>query len=184
MSWEFVEDLTNIEPVSTGRPPTVSGPYKVKVGPTEMTQSAAGNDRVRWTNLVLDGDFAGCEIFDGINLPNFDDEKTNKFIRSLWVNFLVAIGNPKKKVQKKLKIAPKLMDGKTGYIQFTTKEDAGGEYSSVHWITKSQYEALKKAAPAPEDVELEEVNTGTNVEEFEDDDDDDDDDDPLDALDI
>ncbi len=177
MSWEFEEDFTNTDPVSNGRPPNVSGPYHVKIGTTDLVTTSNGNDRVRWTNLVLDGDFTGCEIFDGINIPNTGDDKKDNFIRSLWISVLTSLGHSKKKLQKKLKISPKLLEGKDGYIQYTTKEDAGKDYAGVHWITKSQYDQLSKPQAEPKGVKLE------NTPDF-DDDDDDDDDDPLDALDI
>jgi len=177
MSWEFTEDFTTTEPVSTGQPPSVSGPYHVKIGSTELKTNDNGNQRVRWTNRVLDGEFAGCDIYDGISVPSESHKDGGAFARSLWVNLLVNLGHPKKKVQKKLKIAPKYLEGKTGYIQFITKEDAGGDYADVKWISKAQYDQLSKPQAEPKGVTLE------STPDF-DDDDDDDDDDPLDALDI
>lgn len=185
MSWEFEEeqDFTSTEPVSTGKPPNVSGAYHVKIGSSELAETEAGNERVRWTNTVLDGPFKSCEIFDGINLPTFDKAKTNKFMRSLWMNVWISVGHDKKKAQKYKKIKSKYIDGKSGYILFTTKEDTGTDFSEVQWITKAQYDKLDKPEARPEGFEDEpEGDDGDTDFEDDDDSDDGDDGDPLDDL--
>jgi len=170
MSWEFTEDLSNSEPVSLGRPPDISGVYRVKIpkGTSEKYKTDSGNDRIRWGDLVMTGDYKGCEIFDGINIPNMGSEKSNAFIRRLWVNLHLALGKSKKKIQKKLKINSKAIEDIEFWIYYTTRQDTGSDFGEVKHLTEGQAQKLLKANGVPvKNVELE----------------DDDDEDPLDALD-
>jgi len=174
--WSFEEDFTHSEPVSTGRPPSVSGAYHVRIGVSEVKTSDSGNDRVRWTDTILEGDFAGCEIFDGISIPSASHKDGGDFARRLWVNLLVSVGNDRKKVQKKLKINKKKIEGKECWILYTTKEDTGGDYAEVQHITKARYDKLDKPEAKPEGFKQD-----TGGSDFPDDDDGDDGD-PLDDI--
>jgi hypothetical protein len=142
MSWEIEEDFSDTTPAVTrlGQSPPVSMPFEVTVDETEMRETRAGNKRVAMY-MVATGPtgFEGYEFMDGLNVPEGPHADLQ---RRFWVTTLISLGHNASKLKKKLKISPSTIEGKTGYVYFTTKEDAGSEYYDVKWLTKKQYDKL------------------------------------------
>ena len=143
MSWKVEADFSSASELNAP-PPREDGVYKVRIGPSELTTTGNGRQRVRWTNIVTDGPYAGCGIWDGLMLPNTGVEKSDKFFRDQWFTLGRALGIAAAKLHKLKTLSPKLIEGKEMYVKFVSAK-VQGAYNEVSHLPSNLVEAAQHA---------------------------------------
>jgi hypothetical protein len=138
MTWNAQVDASTV--YAFANEPTKAGVFKVKVGTSEQVTSNAGNPRVKFTSTVMEGEFKGCQIDDGLNLEPWDK------VRGFWGMFLVSTGVPrtglKAAIEKNKGLSPKLIDNKVAYVRFEPADrEVGKRYAKKDWVPAVVYEA-------------------------------------------
>jgi len=164
-SWSYEIDTSTAKVMSES--PKKKGIYKVKIGVTEHYVTDAGNDRIRWNATVEEGEFKGYTISEGINIP----KDSSDFANTVWVTFLASLGHDPAKLKKgKLKLSPKMIEGRTGYCDYTPSIGRGS-YPDKKWVLKNMYDMaqarqklIAAQAPSAEEEAPEAPVNGTDVD--------------------
>lgn len=143
MSWQVDADFSSAGELNAP-PPREDGVYRVRIGPSELTTTSSGKQRVRWTNTVTEGPSAGCGIWDGLMLPTTGVEKSDKFFRDQWFTLGRALGISAAKLRKLKTLSPKLIEGKEMYVKFVSAK-VQGAYSEVTHLPPNLVEAAQHA---------------------------------------
>jgi hypothetical protein len=162
----FEDDFSGASTVLSGEPIKHSGPFKILVGTPDLGESSNGNPRVNLPFEVLEDPSGrgqeGCTFRTGQNVPA-GEPKTKRFQQGLWLNILESMGHDVKQLKKKFKLTLGMIENKTAYIIFKTKEDAGGEYAKADFITRKQYEKYAERIRAK--AAAGELDMGADTEE-------------------
>jgi len=138
MSFKFQADFTGKTPAGMGAPRD-KGPYKIRVIKAEQRETRAGKPRAFFTLQVMDSNYAGSTIFDGINIPR--DQQEAEKLAPFWLAMLTSLGKPLAKLQRKITISEKSILGNEGFVHYTPPVGEGS-YAQVKWISGDMYETL------------------------------------------
>ncbi len=118
-------NLTNTEEYGTYRP-LPPDDYRIRIVDSEIRQTRTGENRLSYTYEVIDGPYAGHQIFDGFSLWS-SNPKAVSVAQSRLKSLAIACRHPNPNI-----IADSSeMHGKTCVVRTAIREYNGNEYEDV-----------------------------------------------------
>jgi len=191
---------------ANARYPDKEGAYKIKIVSFAEYDSKDDVARVVLHGMVVDGEFKGCMVQDGNNVPDPEDADRMKKLAPFWKAIYLSTGRTWAQVDKKFTTKWSHFQNKIAYVYYIPKSEEN-QYSDLTWITEEQYTSFNETAVAvaSDDIEIEDdeetetpppkpkrgrktaakkkAEPEPEPADVEEDDDDDDGEDPLDAID-
>ena len=140
-------NLGNVKPTQSVKKDLVSGVYKCKITKMEGKNPIYENGEIvnfkrgMWVFQVVDGEFEGSTCLHSMNTP----KDSNDWIARLWVDSLLSCQYDVSEIADMPVYDETVYVGRECFIQYTAKEDNGGEYDKVRFIkSEDDYNTLKE----------------------------------------
>jgi hypothetical protein len=147
MSFKMTINMGNVAPSKSVSKDLVTGVYEVKINkmegkvPTYDGKKLTGYKRGMWIFEVTSGEFSGSTCIHSMNVP----KDGNDWICQLWLDSLLSCGYDMDAVLDMTEYDETVYMGRECYIQFTSSDDNGGQYTKVKFIkSEEDYLTLKE----------------------------------------